>query len=330
MSNFNWPVIGHEKIINYLQTVIANDSPHHAYLFYGPDGLGKSLVADLFLQSLLCQNSEQKPCGTCSPCRQVSKGIYPDVYYLMTAEGKKNITIEQVRGLKSQIQCSTFLHGRKIILVKEANKLSLSAANALLKILEEPVGRTVFIFLSPNLANIPATIISRLEAIKFLPLSLSLLEKYLSSQGISRLEARELAHLSQGFPGRILPFVKHPKLLSAHKQERQQIIADIWGDINTRFALAEKLAGQNNQTSKVNSRQFLTDLIFLLRDILLVKNMCFNAVTHTWLNDYLSTLSHKYSSATLSSLIKQAEKSLRDLEMNVNVRLSLENLFLQF
>ena len=105
MINFNWPVIGQEKIVKFLQKGLANEKLAHAYLFTGQQHLGKQLVVDSFIASVLChdyhlQNKlkiKELPCGECAFCQQLKKKIHPDVYFLNLEEDKKNITVEQVR-----------------------------------------------------------------------------------------------------------------------------------------------------------------------------------------------------------------------------------------
>ncbi len=331
MDKFNWPVIGHQPIVNYLQTVIANNSLNHAYLFYGPDNLGKSLVADYFIKSIYCLSQGLSPCNSCLHCRQVNKSVHPDVIFLTKTEDKKNITIEQVREARSKIQRSTFLNSHKVILISDAYTLSLAASNALLKILEEPTKQTIFIFLSPTLKNIPATILSRLQIIKFLPVPAKELEHHLIQQGINKNQAYELSHLAAGFPGQILPLINHPKLLIEYKNEYKELLLNISTDLNTRFSLIEQLAAQaNSASSKLNSKQFLSKLSSLIHDALLLKNMCFDKITHIALKTPLLTLSNKYSSLHLASLLVKIKLTHRYIDQNVNLRLALENLMLEF
>jgi DNA polymerase-3 subunit delta' len=331
MSQFNWSVIGHQPIINYLQTVIQNNSFNHAYLFYGSDGLGKSLIANYFIKTIYCLADKNLPCDACLHCQQINNTIHPDIIYLTKAEDKKNITIEQVRQARSKIQHGTFLNSYKVILIPQANTLSLAASNALLKILEEPTQKTLFIFLTPTLKNIPATILSRVQTIKFMPVSFKDLEKYLINQGLNKTDAYALSHLAAGLPGQILPLLNHPKLLTEYKHDFQQLLTDISADLNSRFALVEKIAAQSNsESAKLNSKQFLQKLSSLLHDALLLKNMCFNRITHVALKQQLSALANKYSTLQLANLLAKIKTTYKYIDQNVNLRLAMENLMLEF
>ena len=121
------------------------------------------------------------------------------------------------------------------------------------------------------------------------------------------------------------------RLLSEFKNQTKELLAEISGDLNTRFKLIEKIAGQNkSETAKVDGRRFLSNLSVLLRDALLLKNMCFNSLTHSWLKQPLSSLTAKYSSAHLASLLNRIKISEELINRNINLRLTLENLMLEF
>ncbi|HRY63166.1 MAG TPA: DNA polymerase III subunit delta' C-terminal domain-containing protein [Patescibacteria group bacterium] len=331
MSSFNWPVIGHQRIVSYLQSVIERQAPNHAYLFYGAPGLGKNLVADLFVKSLLCQSAGPKPCNTCSHCRELERGIHPDVVFVTKEDDQKNISVEAVREARSKIQNSSLLNSYKIMLIREADTLSLGASNALLKILEEPVGQTVFIFIAEDLKFLPQTLLSRLQAIKFLPVNHEDLEHHFLSLGLERSLVYELAHLSLGFPGRVLPLASHPKKFNEYKEKVTDIFEKVSGNTVARLKLAEELASQNNsELAKTNARQFLTSLSALLRDVLLFKNACAHKITHRWLTDELSVFASHYSARQLAKILADTRLTLRSLDQNVNLRLALENLLLAF
>lgn len=330
MPNFNWPIIGHSPIIRYLQTVIRNNSLGHAYLFYGPDGLGKSLIADYFIKSIYCR-ADIIPCNNCAYCRQVANKVHPDIIFIQRDEDKKNITIEQVRQARTKIHHGTFLNSHKIILIREAHTLSLAASNALLKILEEPTQKTIFILLSPSIKNIPATILSRIQTIKFMPLGYKELQKYLITIGLGREQSYELSHLSGGYPGKILPLLDHPKLLKEHKNKLRELLSHISGDLNTRFALVEKLAGQaKSERSKLEVGDFLFHLSLFIRDALLIKNSCFDKIIHISLKQELAKFAHNYSSNELAGLLDKIKLTQNYINHNVNMRLALENLMLAF
>ncbi|MFH1890365.1 MAG: DNA polymerase III subunit [Candidatus Kuenenbacteria bacterium] len=331
MVRFNWPIIGHKKIIDYLQTVIQNDRVNHGYLFYGQNGLGKNKVADYFIKSIFCLSQDIKPCGTCSHCGQLQKAVHADVIYLDKDEDKKNITVEQVREMREKVQHSSFLNSYKMVVIRDANALSLSASNAMLKILEEPTGKTVFILIAENLKNIPETVISRVQAIEFLPVARTEIERYLISIGKGKEEAYEFSRLSAGLPDRILKLIEHKKIVAEYKDKIRKIVENLLGDINNRFNLIEKLAGQNkSESAKVEAEIFLDNLTMLVRDSFLLKNMCFNQAANVWLQDKLSDMGNKYDNLKFVQILEKIKRTKEYIRRNVNLRLALENLMLEF
>ncbi|HOZ36376.1 MAG TPA: DNA polymerase III subunit delta' C-terminal domain-containing protein [bacterium] len=331
MNSFNWPVIGHQKIINYLQSVVERNSPNHAYLFYGPPGIGKNLVADLFVKSLFCASANAKPCGTCAHCRQLAAGSHPDVIDLIRETDQKNINIERIREARSQVQNYPFFNSYKVLFIREADTLSLGASNALLKILEEPRGQTIFVFIGENLKFFPRTVLSRLQVIKFLPINEEEIEKYLVAQKIDRPLARELAAASLGFPGRVWPFINHPKNFHEHTAQLSLLLQKAFSQTNERFRLIENLASQSNsEAAKKNSRDFLNDLLFIVRDSLLVKSGLSAHITFPGLESDLAFFARRHSAASLINILSEIRKTSHYLKQNVNPRLALENLILSF
>jgi len=329
MTEFNWPIIGHQAIINYLQIIVANQRLHHAYLFYGPDGVGKSLIAEYFVKSIYCQSSGKKPCQTCVYCRQVVNQTHPDIIYLQVPSDKKNITIEQIREARERIQRSSFLNSYKIILIPQAHKLSLAASNGLLKILEEPSPQTIFILIAPDITTLPETILSRSQLIKFLPVGASTIKQALIKRGIERTLAHEISHLAAGLPGKIMPLIAHSQNLIHFKDEQRQLLNILNNGLQQRFSLINQLSAQSQtENSKLQVQNFLNKFILLMRDALLVKNMSYQVLVHIYLKDKLKIFASQYSSQQISNFIRLAERSRDLIGQNINQRLLLENLML--
>lgn len=109
-SQFLWEVCGHEKIVNYLKSSILNRKISHAYIFAGPEHLGKHTMALKFIKTLYCQGrGDYRPCGDCPACRQVESGTHPDIYRLKkiinekTGKWRQEIIIDQISELKIQL-----------------------------------------------------------------------------------------------------------------------------------------------------------------------------------------------------------------------------------
>lgn len=167
----------------------------HAYLFEGVSGTGKKELAIWLAASVLCQKSEQGiPCGVCSNCRRVFEHQHPDVMEI-APEGL-SIKVDQVREIKAEFSKSGVESQQKIFIVEDAEKMTIGAANSLLKFLEEPDGKVIAFLLTTAKQRILPTILSRCQLVHFRPLSKRLLLEELKKEGIQPNQAALLVHLT--------------------------------------------------------------------------------------------------------------------------------------
>lgn len=166
-------ITGHEQPISLLQATLCNGRLAHAYLFYGEAGVGKLMTAVRLAQALNCeqpsQTEAQDCCGRCRSCLQIAARTHPD-YFVIEPDPKAatpQIKIEQVREIEQQFVYRPLVGERKICLIDDADRLTIGAANALLKTLEEPPGHSLFILVTSRLYALPITIRSRCQALRF-------------------------------------------------------------------------------------------------------------------------------------------------------------------
>lgn len=173
---------GQSKAIGILQTSLWTGRIAHAYMFYGPGGVGKKKAAFLFAQALNCKKTANADsCGVCASCSKIKSGNHPDIIQVLS-EGN-SIKITQIRGLQEKAFLKCYEGIFKVIIIDGADKLTVEAANSLLKILEEPPEQTVFILLAEELGKLPKTIISRCQLIPFLPLEAEVIQKIIEEHG---------------------------------------------------------------------------------------------------------------------------------------------------
>jgi DNA polymerase III subunit delta' len=189
-------VPGQEHAVSFLRQAAVR--PHHAYLFAGPEGGGKSLAARAFVAALLCPDGG---CGECRSCRLALDDKHPNEF-VVEPEGR-DIHVDTV---KSEIWHPAYRTapepGRKVFVVREADRLNPSAADALLKVLEEPPADAVFLLLSARPHELPETILSRCHVVTFTPLEESFVIRTLEDEGASPARAILAARLSGGNLGR--------------------------------------------------------------------------------------------------------------------------------
>jgi DNA polymerase-3 subunit delta' len=176
----------------------AAERPHHAYVFAGPEGSGKSLAARAFAAALLCHRGG---CGTCRDCRLAGDDHHPNEF-LVEPEGR-DIHVDTIRTEVWQPAYRTAPEpGRKVFVIREADRLSAHAADTLLKVLEEPPADAVLLLLSARAHELPETILSRCHVVTFTALSEAFVVDELIRGGTGEVVARLAARLAGGNLGR--------------------------------------------------------------------------------------------------------------------------------
>ena len=203
-------LVGQEHIVDVLQSAVAvthsgdetlgiiDQAMTHAWLFTGPPGSGRSSAAVAFAQALVCPSSG---CATCNACRSVITNAHPDVEVIRT-EGLY-IKIDEVRELLARVAWAPSMGGWRVVVMEDADRLTESAANALLKAIEEPGNRTVWLLCAPTLHDVLPTIRSRCRHLQLVTPSTQAVAQVLQNRdGISPQMADFAARVSQGHIGR--------------------------------------------------------------------------------------------------------------------------------
>ena len=273
-------IVGHQRPLAVIRGVLERGTAAPAYLFHGPEGIGKRTTALAFSAALLCEAAGGDACGSCRSCRLVGGGGHPD--FKAAAPEKKALKIEPVREMQQFLSLKPAWGGRKVALIEEADSMTLQAANALLKTLEEPPRGTTIILISSNPAGLPPTVLSRCQRVSFGPLRDDDVREVLRRSGHSFEEDGPRGFLETGSPGSILAFEeeewKKPqaameKILKAlAKRDDAAVMAAVEGvptdrkglhyivktvlarvrwEIRLRFGLEEKLRGEPGAFLKV-------------------------------------------------------------------------------
>ncbi len=158
-----------EKAIGILKKSASEAKLAHAYLFLGPNGVGKHSAAIEFAKFLNCASGEADNCGKCISCSKIEKAIHPDIFIISAEEGQRIISIDRIRELSARLSLKPF-EARCRVAIIDAQSLNEEASNALLKILEEPGANMLFMLIAANVNSLLDTIVSRCQIVRFKPL----------------------------------------------------------------------------------------------------------------------------------------------------------------
>src|SRR3954470_980086 len=171
-------LVGQEHVARTLTNAIALSRVHHAYLFTGARGVGKTSAARILAKALCCvQGPTASPCGVCDFCQEIASGQSVDV---LEIDGASNTGVDDVRALREGVRYLPSKGRKKVYIIDEVHMLSTSAFNALLKTLEEPPPHVVFVFATTEVHKIPATILSRCQRFDFKLISTARLTTHLT------------------------------------------------------------------------------------------------------------------------------------------------------
>lgn len=197
-------VVGQDAALALLRRAVATGRVAHAYAFVGPAGVGRRLTALAFAQACLCP---RQGCGACSACRRVAAGHHPDCQVVVPTPPRDNprgapaLRIEDVREIEHWAALAPLEGPWKVFVLDDADRMTLPAAQALLKTLEEPPPRTLLILVVANPRALPPTVLSRCQVVRFRPLPEAEASALLEARGADRETARLLARLCRGQVG---------------------------------------------------------------------------------------------------------------------------------
>ena len=198
---------GQDKAIKFLKTAIRNNKVSHAYVFAGPKGVGRSLLAKNFAKALNCVDKDIIPCDRCLSCRKIDKDLHPDVKWIRKDEDSGQIRISQIRELESQIILKPYEGKYKVFIIVDAELMNIEAANSFLKTLEEPPINSSLILIAERPKDLLPTIASRCQVVWLMPLEADRLKSILVSEyGMSREKAEFLSRFSEGRLGKAIGY----------------------------------------------------------------------------------------------------------------------------
>jgi DNA polymerase III subunit delta' len=197
---------GQDAVADQLRAAAGSAGPTHAWLFTGPPGSGRSVAARAFAAALLCRN---QGCGECQSCRQVAGGTHADL--LLVRPDGLSYGVRQTRELVLKSAASPVCGGWRVIVFEDADRATEQAANALLKAIEEPPPRTIWLLCTPSAADLPTTIRSRCRLITLRTPPTAAVAALLEREGVGPDQAAGAARAALGHIGRARRLATDPE-----------------------------------------------------------------------------------------------------------------------
>jgi len=336
-SQLNWDICGHQKSVEFLKIALANQRVAHAYLFIGPKNVGKHAVVKELVHSIFCKEKNgQVPCRECNECEQIKNNTHPDLYVVKqvqnekTGKLKRSIAIDQIRDLKNQLQQTTLLSGYKVAVIPEAQLINKNAADALLKILEEPTKKTVIVLIADDEKKLTPTIVSRCQVLRFLPVATKEIEKCLEQKGAPSEMAKKIALISHGRPGLALTLFQHEDQMDKYQKNVDLFFKTIESDIGSRFSLVSEMIDWEKDEA-INIRRII-DLFdnwqTVLRDFLLIKSENEPLLVNVGLIKAIKDHADRFSFSQIRDIFYRIRQAKDYFGQNIGSKTVLENLII--
>jgi DNA polymerase-3 subunit delta' len=355
-----------DKSITALQRAFATGKWPHAYIFAGPDGVGRFKTAVEWAKLLLCEQpivennnsiSFADSCSSCESCRAIEVGSHPDFNHIykelleFTSAGKGRsppveLPIDVIREfLIDKVHVRPSLSQRKVFVVSEAEKLNIASQNALLKVLEEPPGYCCIILLCTRLEKLLATTKSRCQILRFGPIEESQIIEKLGSMGLSQDKARYFAHFSQGSLGTAIQYarlelgavplykIKKELVSSLATYKLADAVEFAQRFLNESRKIAEVWTGIEKTASKADinrraQKTLIKIIISALYDVMTLNVAPAKPSFNFDQEQHIVKLAARFNPDQAATKIADCYKALRWVESGVNEKLIFEHLLL--
>ena len=286
-------ILGHEQNKEFLARLLQPGNRPHALLFYGPEGIGKKQLALRFAKTFLCQKPDEHPCGRCESCRLINlvehSFAHPDFILVEQEAPGKDLKIEQIKEMSRQAAFAPALSSHKVCVIDAADRMTVEAANSLLKLLEEPPPNWMFILVA-----------SRLER----PELLARLAGGSLGAAVNLAAADAVSYRDQA-----LEFLEALPLA----QPMRYVASQPWLE----------------SYDKHGGLLFTEMLLFLARDVLLWQNGLEEQIYNCDCTDRLRRLAASWPASHLKQAADIAQQAYQAIESNAGAKLVLETVVLK-
>lgn len=330
-------ILGQSQPKKILTNALQNSSVAHAYLFYGPDGVGKKKLAITLAKALNCKGTDPlDACDECESCLKIERGIHPDFFYLEPVKSTPTareaaIKIEAIRELQKKLAYMPYEGKTKVVVIDSAELMNPQAMNSFLKTLEEPPSSTVLLLISSNPNRMLPTLLSRCQGIQFHRLSPSDIREILQSvrpDGEEPLTDSELdfrAHRAKGSVAQAL--AEDIEEMAALREQLLEVLEKVSFDrMDIVFAFAKAWARHTDQLQPL-----LNELLGLIRDLALYRSGCDQSdIQNMDLSVKMIPIAQARSLKAWTDRFAAVRNTQIALSGNANAQLFLENMLIEF
>ncbi|MGQ9648178.1 MAG: DNA polymerase III subunit delta' [Thermodesulfobacteriota bacterium] len=320
-------VLGHSKPIEQLKRAMERDKIAHSYLFLGNEGIGKKRVALQFAKALNCLDREGAPadaCDHCSSCKKIDHALHPDV--LLIEPIGQGIKKEQILEMQRGLAYRPYEGKRRVCILTAADRMAYDIPNTLLKTLEEPPLHTVIVLLATHSRLMLPTILSRCQTIRFNPLPIPMVTKWLIEQkGLREEEAHLLASLSEGSLGKALEIQEEISHVP-----REDLLRDLLG---LKTPSIEEMEFWSNAFPAQREELLLILEVAktLLRDLVVAAAVKGNRnFIHSDLSKKIEQMATNWSLPALLKRMEVLHQTTVAVRANANTRLALDAMMLRW
>lgn len=313
---------GHQDIKKYFKKAIEADKLSHSYIFEGPKGVGKKSMALALAKSLLCQG-EHKPCGKCKACTLVESDTHPDI--IKVEKDTRTTKIDTIRDqLVKSMDVKPYQGPYKIIIVTEADTITVEGQNAMLKTIEEPPSYGIVILITENLAKLLPTIKSRCIHLRFNSLSQTEVMDYLGAYDLDPSQKEIYAQFAEGSIGTTKKLIEDENFLDERKKSISYLLDLQKADLMKLYDIQKAICEDKEFTISL-----LEFWLLWYRDLAILKATGEGNLYYLDYKSHLLDMSSKLTYNTIDRHIKLIKDATIQINQNIYTTFVIENLLLK-
>jgi len=311
-------LIGQLDIKRILQNALVSDTCAHAYLFSGPEGIGKSSFSVDYAKMLLCTEEGPLACGKCSACATFDAGTNPD-FLKIESEGN-SISVDSIREIQAGAVIRPMYSKRKVYYIKQAEKMTQQAQNSLLKILEEPPSYCIIILSTHNPEMLIPTVRSRVLKYTFRKNTTEEVETILKDNKLDSDKNLFITAYADGIPGLAIKLASSQKFTVLREEVFINLTKLMGNSVKGQFDMAKFLITHSDDIEVI-----LNIITCFYRDLLIAKK-CMNlkVLINSDKEDMINEYSKKISADRLCKIVENIEDIRRNIRQNANMELAAD------